>query len=674
MPGTSPVAPRCAALVGPYQSGKSTLLESLLFVCGAIERRGTQRDGNLVADASSEARARNMSIEISAASGEYLGERWHFLDCPGSLEFMQDTHAALMAADVAVVVCEPEVERAQGMAPLLHLLDSLGIPHMIFINKMDTAVARVRDILDALQSVSSRPLVLREVPIRDGETVSGYADLVSERAYTYKPGEASDLVPLPESESTRYAEARQTMLESLADFDDALLEQLLEDVVPTKEEIYKHLTKDFQEDSIVPVFLGAGEQAHGVRRLLKALRHEVAESLNTISRLDLPAGEPLLEVFKTYHLPRTGKISLSRVWRGAVKDGMHFGDQRVSGLFRMMGHTLEKIDAAEPGDVVALGRLEEIGSGAVLGANGIVPDALAWPEPLKPVYSLAIEPNKREDEVKLSAAISRLIDEDASLSVEHSQDTNEMVLWGQGEIHLQVAAQRFGSLYNVSVSTRRPQIPYKETIRKPVKQHARHKKQSGGHGQFGDVHLDIKPVARGVGFNFDNSIVGGAVPRQYIPSVEAGVREFLSEGTLGFPIVDIAVSLVDGQFHAVDSSDMAFKTAAILAMKEGLPKANPVLLEPICRVKISVPNSATSKAQGLITKRRGQILGFDAKAGWRGWDEVEAFVPQSELHDMIIELRSVTQGVGTYEWGFDHLSELSGRLADDVVAQRQAAE
>ncbi|MDP6060665.1 MAG: elongation factor G, partial [Pirellulaceae bacterium] len=215
---------------------------------------------------------------------------------------------------------------------------------------------------------------------------------------------------------------------------------------------------------------------------------------------------------------------------------------------------------------------------------------------------------------------------------------------------------------------------YKETIRKPVKQHARHKKQSGGHGQFGDVHLDIKPLARGAGFNFDNSIVGGAVPRQYIPSVESGVREFLREGALGFPIVDVSVSLVDGQFHAVDSSDMAFKTAAILAMKEGLPKASPVLLEPICRVKISVPNSATSKAQGMITKRRGQILGFDAKAGWRSWDEVEAFVPQSELHDMIIELRSVTQGVGTYEWGFDHLSELSGRLADDVVAQRQAAE
>ena len=258
---------------------------------------------------------------------------------------------------------------------------------------------------------------------------------------------------------------------------------------------------------------------------------------------------------------------------------MHFGDDRVSGLFHMKGHTLEKISDVRPGDVVALGRLENVQTGMVLGINGAMPDVLDWPAPLKPVYSLTIEPNKREDEVKLSAAFSRLMGEDASLSVEHNQDTKEMVLRGQGEIHLQVAADRLGSLYNVSVSTRRPQIPYKETIRKPVKQHARHKKQSGGHGQFGDVHLDIKPLARGAGFSFDNSIVGGAVPRQYIPSVEAGVREYLKEGALGFPIVDLSVSLVDGQFHAVDSSDMAFKTAAGMAMREGLPKADPVLLD-----------------------------------------------------------------------------------------------
>ena len=673
MPGSLPIPPRCAAIVGPYQSGKSTLLESLLFTCGAVERRGTQREGNIVADASAEARARNMSIEISAASADYLGERWHFIDCPGSLEFMQDTHGALMAADVAVVVCEPEVERAQGLAPLLHLLDSQGIPHMIFINKMDVAATRVREILEALQSVSARPLVLREVPIRDGDSVSGYVDLVSERAYTYKPGEFSDLVPLPESAGARYSEARQIMLESLADFDDALLEQLLEDVVPSKEEIYQHLTRDFQADSIVPVFVGAAEHCHGVRRLMKALRHEVADAPSTFARLALPEGEPLVGVFKTYHLPHTGKISLARVWKGEFKDGAHFGDQRVSGLYQMNGHSLEKTDKAVAGDVVALGRLEGIHTGAVIGASGVVPDALDWPEPLAPVYSLTIEPKRREDEVKLSTAITRLIDEDASLSIEHNRDTNELVLWGQGEIHLQVAADRFASLYNVPVTTRQPQIPYKETIRKPVSQHARHRKQSGGHGQFGDVHLEIKPLARGAGFSFDNSIVGGAVPKQYIPAVELGVREYLHEGALGFPIVDLSVKLVDGQFHAVDSSDMAFRTAASQAMREGLPKANPVLLEPICKVKISVPSSATSKAQGMITKRRGQILGFDAKAGWKSWDEVEAFVPQSELHDMIIELRSVTHGVGTYEWGFDHLSELSGRLADDVVAQRQTA-
>jgi len=672
MPGTKPAAPRVAALVGPYLSGKTTLLESLLYSCGAIARRGNQKDGNTVGDSAPEARSRNMSIEISPATGEFLGETWYFLDCPGSVEFWNDTQCALMVADVAVVVCDPEIQRALTLAPLFQFLDAHEIPHMVFINKLDNTTVRIRELMEALQGVSARKLVLREVPIREGDSITGYVDLVSERAYKFKSGEPSDLITVPGDLQDREVEARQELLESLADFDDALLEQLLEDTVPEKQEIYAHLTKDLAGDLIVPVFLGAAEQMHGVQRLMKALRHETPEVDKVTERLGGPAGDPLVQVFKTYHMPHTGKTSLGRVLRGSVKDGMSFGSNKVSGLFRMMGHAQNKIVSAGTGDIVAMGRMDEVSTGQLLGGSGVVSGG-DWPSPRQAIYAFAITPKKREDEVKLSAAIAKLMDEDASLSVEHNADTNELVLWGQGEIHLQVAAERLANRYHVEVESRRPQTPYKETIRKPAKQHARHKKQSGGHGQFGDVQIEIKPLPRGAGFEFTESITGGAVPRQYIPAVEAGVREYMKEGPLGFPVVDFAVNLFDGQYHTVDSSDMAFKLAAIAGMKEGMPGCNPVLLEPICEVHVFVPNAYTAKVQGLISKRRGQILGFDAKAGWPGWDDVAAHMPQAELHDIIIELRSLTFGVGTYEWKFDHLAELTGRLADDVVASRKKA-
>lgn len=675
MPGKSPSSPRCAALVGPYLSGKTTLMEGLLHVCGAIPRKGTVKEKNTVGDASQEARNRSMSVEVTAASAEFMGERWSFLDCPGSIEFAQDARAALMVADIAVVVCEPEVERALTLAPLFHFLDRYEIPHMLFINKMDTASARVREVLEALQSVSGRPLVLRHVPIRDGEAITGYVDLASERAYRYKPGEPSDLVSLPGDMADRNAEARQELLETLADFDDSLLEQLLEDVVPSKDEVYGYLTKDLREDLIVPVFLGAAERGNGVFRLMKALRHETPEPAATLKRLGSEARrDPLVQVFKSYHMPHTGKLSLARIWRGKVKDGMSFGDHRLGGLFRMMGHAQTKIAEAEAGEVVALGRLDEVRAGQVLTSNGAVDGLLPWPEPIAPVYAMAVSSERRADEVKLSTGMARLIDEDPSLSFEHDTDTHQMTLWGQGEIHLQVAAEKLRNRYNVGVLLRRPQVPYKETIRRPVQQHARHKKQSGGHGEFGDVHIDIKPLPRGQGFEFVDKITGGVVPRNYIPAVETGVREYMTEGPLGFTVVDVSVALFDGQHHSVDSSDMAFRRAGILAMKEGLPKCDPVLLEPITQVRIATPSSFTAKAQGIISRRRGQILGFDAKQGWPGWDEVLAYLPQAELHDLIVELRSATLGVGTFEWRFDHLAELTGRDADSIIAQRKAAE
>ena len=680
MSGRIPSAPRCAAIVGPYLSGKTTLLEALLHSCGAIQRRCTLKEGNRVGDASPEARERGMGIEINAAHADFMGERWHFLDCPGSIEFMQETLAALMVCDVAIVVCEPEAERVQTLGPIFHALDEYNIPYMIYVNKLDTANGRVPELMEALQLVSSKPLALRHVPIRDGETITGYVDLVSERAYQYKPGNPSALIKIPDSVQDRNEGPRQELLEILADFNDDLLEKLLEDVVPPKDEVYEHLTQDLRSGDVSPVFLGAAEKNHGVFRLLKALCHETPEATQTLERLigieggaEGIGGEPAVQVFKTYQLPHTGKLSLARVWKGSVKDGSSFGNNRVSGLSVLMGHSLSKTAAGVVGDVIGIGRLDAVKTGQVLSSAGTQENIMPWPEKLAPVYGLAIQSEKREDEVKMSTGIAKVIDEDPSYIIEHNEDTHEMVLWGQGDIHLRVAADKLKGRYNVGVQSRMPQTPYKESITKGTQQHARHKKQSGGHGEFGDVHLDIQPVSRGKGFEFIDKISGGVVPRQYIPAVQTGVKEYMTAGPLGFPVVDVSVTLFDGQHHAVDSSEMSFKRAAILGMKDGMPNCNPVLLEPIALVTISVPNEFTAKAQSIISKRRGQILGFDSKGGWQGWDEVKAHMPQSELYDLINELRSLTLGVGTFTWKFDHLSELMGRDAEMIVSEHKAA-
>ena len=664
-------SPRCAVLVGPYLSGKTTLLESLLHASGSIPKKGSVKDGTSVGDASPDARARHMSIEMSGAAASYLDDPWTFIDTPGSIELAQEARNALLAADVAIVVIEPVAERVQTAAPIFRFIDEHAIPHMVFVNKMDGASQSPKEILAALQEISERPLVLRQVPIREGDNVTGYIDLVSERAYRYKPGQASDLIKIPDALATDEQVARTELLEALADFDDKLLEKLLEDVVPSPKEIYHELSKDLREDRVVPVFFGAAEKDHGVRRLLKALRHETPTHQVAAARRGLPSdGEAVAEVFKTVYVAGTGKLSYVRIWRGSIKDGQSLGGHRVSGILKPMGQPHSKVAEAGAGDVVAFGRMDAVKTGDVLTPSGQRPASFrAFPPALPPVFALSIHADNRNDEVKLSGAIQRMLEEDPSLTLDHDGDLGQLVLAGQGDIHLQIALDRLRQRNNLKISATRPRVPYRETIRRSAKQHGRHKRQTGGHGQFGDVHIEIHPQPRGQGFTFVDKIVGGAIPRQWIPSVEEGVREFLNRGALGFRVVDVSVTLTDGQYHAVDSSDMAFKTAGRIAMSEGMPKCDPVLLEPIALVTISVPNEHTAKVQRVITGRRGQILGYDAKPGWKGWDEVSAHMPQSEIHDLIIELRSLTLGVATYTWKFDHLAELTGRLADKVIEE-----
>lgn len=659
--------PRAVALVGPYLSGKTTLLENILFVTGATTRKGRASERNMVGDSSAEARERQMGTELNVAATSFLGDRFTFLDCPGSIELTQESLNALIGVDAAVVVCEADPARAPALMPILKFLDDRRIPRVIFVNKIDKGVGTVGELVEALQAVSTVPLVMRQVPIVEGGSLRGYVDLASERAWIYRAGGASERADMPKAIAATEKQARFAMLEKLADHDDALMELLLEDKVPPLDHVYADLSKEFQDGLIVPVILGAAEQENGVRRLLKLLRHEVPGAPVAAARVGLAEGAgAVAQVLKTVHTATSGKLSVVRVWRGTVKDGDLANGERVSGLFRLTGQQLEKVASAGAGDIVALGRMETAKTGDTLNTGK---DAAMLPraERLSPVYALAVRPTRREDEVKLSAAFARLQEEDPSLSVDHDPDTHETILRGQGEIHLRIAVDRLRNRHRIEVAASRPRVPYKEAIRKATVQHGRFKRQTGGHGQFGDVHIDIRPLPRGSGFVFDEQVVGGAVPRNFIPAVEHGVREYLVRGPLGFPVVDVAVTLTDGSYHSVDSSEMAFKTAARLAMSEGLPKCDPVLLEPILEVQVMVPSDATPKVNALVSGRRGQLLGFDTRDGWPGWDVVTAHMPQSELHDLIVELRSLSSGAGTYISRFDHLQELQGRLADDVV-------
>jgi elongation factor G len=669
-------APRTVAVVGPYGSGKTTLLESILTITGAVQRKGSVTQKNSVGDASPEARTRQMSVEVNCATTRFMDQNFTFLDCPGSIEFLQDTLNVLPGVDAAIVVCEPEPAKLQMLQPYLKRLSDLRIPHFLFVNKIDKASGSLRALLTMLQDASGTPLLLRQIPIWEDNVVTGYVDLALERAYIYRPHNASEMIDIKDKDSEK--QARFAMLEKLADYDEHLMEELLSDIEPPRDEVFTDLAKELSQGLVVPVLIGSAEGDNGIRRLLKAMRHELPDVSAAAARIGIkPGNEAIVQVLKTYHSSHGGKLSLVRVMSGTLKDGaiLHRqdgSDARVGGIFALKGETQTKLAEAHAGDTVALGRLEGVLTCETLStAKSPMPKVQI--EHLVPVYRLAIEAADRKDEVKLTAAIAKLREEDSSLDFEQNAELHEMSLVGQGEIHLKVAVDKLLSKYGLKILTHPPRVPYKETIRKGTTQRGRHRRQSGGHGQFGDVVIAIRPLPRGSGFVFEDEIVGGVVPRQWIPSVEKGVVEYLKQGPLGFPVVDVAVALNDGSYHTVDSSDAAFQTAARLAMTEGMPNCAPVLLESIMHVKIHVPNDATAKVNAMVSGRRGQLMGFDARDGWKGWDTVEAQMPLSEMSDLIIDLRSLTQGVGTFETTFDHLAELTGKLADQVTAARKAA-
>ena len=662
---------RNIAIVGPYGSGKTTLLESLLSVTGAISRKGEVAKGNTVGDSAPEAQNRHMTVEINAAYAEYGGICFNFLDCPGSVELLQETTNALVGVDAAIVVCDPDPGRALTVAPLLQFLDTWEIPHIIWINKADKANNSFRDVLDALKSLSTRPLVPHQYPIGYGADLIGFIDLVTEQAYHYHIDAPADPVELPLALAAAEKAARSEMLETLADFDDHLLEELIEEIEPPQEEIVKDLKMELGADLVVPVFIGAAEADYGVRPLLDALVREAPEpALSAKHRKLQQVGEPVAQVLKTYYTPQGGKLSLVRLWRGTLQENDTINGDRAGGFYRLMGHTQTRLQTAHAGDIFAISRLEHAKTGDTLMLSDSPSIELPAAEALDPMYALAIAPENRSDEVKLSGALTKLLEEDPGLHWEQHGDTHEVILWGQGDVHLQIALERLGSKYHLPMGTHMPQVPYKETIRRSASAvHGKYKHQSGGHGQFGDVYIDIQPLPRGEGFNFQQKIVGGVVPKQYIPGVEMGVREALDHGPLGFPVVDVAVTLTNGTYHSVDSSEQAFKQAARIAMQSGMSDCEPALLEPIADIEISVPSSFTSNVLRLISSRRGQILGYAGKENWAGGDTISSQLAISEMQTLILELRSLTLGVGFFSWQYAHLAPVPDKITSQILAR-----
>jgi elongation factor G len=661
---------RAIALVGPAGTGKTSLAEALLHAAGAISRLGSVDNGSSIGDGSPEARARSGSTELNLSRFAWGGDSYVVLDCPGSPSFCGEAQCALDIADLALVVVGPEPERAALVEPLLRDLEERGIPHAIFVNKIDRARGSVDALLQTLAPVSAATLIARQIPIQQGEAVTGFVDLALDRAYRYRSGQASEQVPLPAELQAEEIKARFHMLEQLADHDDTLLEQLLSDQAPELATIFGDLRRETADGLIVPVLFGSALNGFGVRRLLKTLRHDTPAPGATAERLGIRG--PGAEVFKISHGNSVGRLALARLFGGTLSEGAELRGTdgqtyRAGSLFSVQGSGTTKLKQAEPGEVVAIAKADGAQAGDRLGTAGAAP----LPRQARPTiaanFALSIGVQDHKDEVRLSTSLNKLAEEDRALSWQTDDESHQTLLRGINDEHLSLAVERLKRRYGVGVQVGQPAVAFRETVRKAASQRGRHKKQSGGHGQYGDAVIELRPLPRGEGFRFEDKITGGVIPRQYIPAVEQGIRDAMAKGPLGCNVVDVAVALVDGSYHSVDSSELAFRTAGRMAMSSALATASPYLLEPILHLTMQVPGTATSRATSALSSRRARVLGMNPREGWSQWETIEALVPEAELRALAQDLRSMSQGLASYEVRFDHLEEVSDKLAGSIM-------
>jgi len=676
-----PEAIRNVALVGHRGSGKTSLNEALLYQAGATNRLGSVADGTTVSDSAPDEKAREMSIAASLASFRWEGCKVNLIDTPGEPSFVADALSALRVCESAVFVVNAVMGVEVGTARLWERADELGLSRLVYVNMLDRERADFFRALESLKEAFGSHVVATEIPIGSEHDVRGVVDLIDMKGYAYQGTgrDGCEEVPIPDELRPRAEEYREKLMDEVAEVSDELMERYLEGEDISHEETVAALKSGVTEGRIFPVTCGVATRNLGIDRLLDAICEDLPSPAD---RGAVAAGEATLEpttdagavalVFKTLADPYAGRINLFRVYQGVLRHDSHAYNtrahvkERIGQLLVPQGKEMGHADEFGPGDLGAVAKLKETHAGDVL-ADEDEQVELELPRLPAPVMAFAVEPKAKGDEEKAFAALRRLREEDPTIDLHRDQQTNEQIVAGLSQIHVEVIVDRIKQRFGAEVELKPPRVPYQETIKDGAKAHGRYKKQTGGRGQFGDCHIEIEPLAQGAGFEFVNAIKGGAIPSGFIPAVEKGIREAMREGVVaGYPVKDLKVRLYDGSYHSVDSSEMAFKIAGSMAFKQAMEQASPVLLEPIMTVIVSVPEDSVGDVIGDLNGRRGRPLGMEPKGSMT---EVKAEVPMAEMLSYAPDLRSITGGQGDYTMEFARYEEIPHQLAQKVIAR-----
>ncbi|HWD86151.1 MAG TPA: elongation factor G [Solirubrobacteraceae bacterium] len=679
---------RNVALVGHRGSGKTSLHEALLFQAGAINRLGSAPDGTTVSDADPDEKSRQLSISATLTSFEWQERRVNLLDTPGDPSFVADALGALRVCESAVFVVNAVMGVEVQTTRLWKRAEELDLARLVFVNMLDRERADFFRTLDALKTTFGPHVVATEIPIGSEHEVTGVIDLVDMKAYRYDGAarENSREIPIPAELEDQAQEYREKLMDEVAEASDALMERYLEGEEISHEEIVAALKDGTNHGAVFPVTCGVANRNLGTNRLLDAI---VEDLPSPVKHGGLEVGELTLEpdeekelfayVFKTRADPFAGRINLFRVYQGVLKQDSHVLNtrthtkERLGQLLTFQGNQTVHVTEFGPGDIGAVAKLKETKAGDWLAARDepIQMPSIKLPAP---VMAFAVEPKSKGDEDKVFTALRRLQEEDPTIDLHRDPQTGEQIVAGLSQVHVEVITDRLRSRFGAEVTLKLPRVPYQETIRKPAKAHGRHKKQTGGRGQFGDCHIEIEPLTGlddAGGFEFVDAIKGGVIPGSFIPAVEKGVLEAMQEGVVaGYPVKGVRVRLYDGSFHSVDSSEMAFKLAGSQAMKQALEDAAPVLLEPIMTVTVTVPEDSVGDVIGDLNSRRGRPLGMEPTGA--GMTEVKAEVPMAELLFYAPDLRSITGGQGEFTMEFLRYEEVPGHLAGKVVSEARA--
>ncbi len=667
---------RNLAIIGHGGAGKTSLVEAMLFNAGHTTRLGRVDEGNATTDYLPEEIKRKISVSTTMAPCEWKECKINILDTPGYADFFSEVKSALRVVDSIMTVVEAvagvEVQTEIGWQEA----NRVKLPKMIFINKMDRENANFDRVLNQVKDILKCNAVPVELPIGSETQFSGIVDLLTMKAYRYNKDGSYQEQEIPGDLLSAAQEAHQNLMEAAAEGDDELLMRYLDGETLTGEEIFIGLKKAFQSQSLVPVLCGSSLNNIGIRHLMDFIVNVIPSPADLAEPGANPQQEPLAAlVYKTMADPYVGKVSFFRVFGGVLKsDSQVYNankekEEKIAQLFVMRGKQQENVTEVKAGDLAAVAKLQETGTGNTLCRKDkvIILPGIDFPEP---TLSFAIEPKSKGDEDKLGSAMAKLVEADPTIRLSKNTETKETILTGMGDTHLEIVLERLQQKFGVEVTSKKPKIPYRETIRSTVQSEGKHKKQTGGRGQFGHVWMTLEPLPEG-DFEFAEKVFGGAVPRQYFPAVEKGVREALNEGVLaGYPVTGLRATLYDGSFHPVDSSELAFKLAAILSFKNGMEKANPVLLEPVMNVEVTVPEQFMGDIMGDFNSRRGRILGMESRDG--GVQIIRATAPLAELADYAIVLKSITQGRGTFKMEFFQYDETPARLAEEIIEKHKA--